>query len=318
MRYLLALLLVPLLFVAGCGDTEEGSGESGSASGSGSGSGELSGVTVSGSQDEKPALKFDNGFSVEKTEVDVIAEGDGDEVGKNDVVTVDYLGVNGKNGKEFDSSWSRDQEASFSLGPGMIAGFNTALAGQKVGSRVLTAIPPEDGYGQQGNPQAGIGGKDTLLFVIDIRGTSPSKATGTEVDPPADTPTLEVDENDVPTGFAKGGDTAPAPDQTTSHLLIEGEGAEVEKGQTVTMHFLGQVYPAGKVLASSWQQGPQPIPVGEGQPIKCFDELVGEKIGSRVMLICPPADAFGKKGNPQAGVEAGDSVIFAVDLLAAS
>jgi peptidylprolyl isomerase len=37
-----------------------------------------------------------------------------------------------------------------------------------VGSRVLVAIPPKDGYGSTGSPQAGIQGTDTLLFTIDI------------------------------------------------------------------------------------------------------------------------------------------------------
>ena len=42
------------------------------------------------------------------------------------------------------------------------------LIGKKVGSRVLLVIPPKDGYGEQGNPQGGISGTDTLVFVVDI------------------------------------------------------------------------------------------------------------------------------------------------------
>jgi peptidylprolyl isomerase len=37
--------------------------------------------------------------------------------------------------------------------------------GQTVGSRVLLAFPPADGYGAAGQPSAGI---DTLVFVVDI------------------------------------------------------------------------------------------------------------------------------------------------------
>ena len=33
------------------------------------------------------------------------------------------------------------------------------------------SIPPEYGYGSRGIPQAGIGGEDTLVFVIDIIST---------------------------------------------------------------------------------------------------------------------------------------------------
>jgi peptidylprolyl isomerase len=41
-----------------------------------------------------------------------------------------------------------------------------------VGSEVLIAIPPEDGYGKKGNAQAGIKGTDTLYFVVDIVGAA--------------------------------------------------------------------------------------------------------------------------------------------------
>ena len=48
--------------------------------------------------------------------------------------------------------------------PGGIKG----LVGQKVGSQVLLVIPPADGYGEAGAPNAGIGATDTLVFVIDL------------------------------------------------------------------------------------------------------------------------------------------------------
>ena len=248
----------------------------------------------------------------------MLSEGNGEKVGENDVVTVDYVGLNGKNGKEFDSSWSRKESASFTLGPNMITGFNKALAGQQVGSRVLVAIPPKDGYGEKGNPQAKIGGEDTLVFAIDIRETASSQAAGTEVEPPASVPALQTDDKGVPSGFSSDKDTAAAPKQATSHVLIKGEGEKVEKGQTVTMQYVGQVYGAKKPFDASWGRAPLTAPIGGGQPIECFDELIGQPVGSRVVLVCPPADAFGKQGNPQAGIKPDDSVLFAIDLLAAN
>ena len=50
----------------------------------------------------------------------------------------------------------------------MITGWDTGLAGQTVGSRVMLVIPPKDGYGSNGASQAGITGTDTLVFVVDI------------------------------------------------------------------------------------------------------------------------------------------------------
>jgi peptidylprolyl isomerase len=205
-RRLLVLSLVPLLFLAACGGGGSGSAQA------------LEGVTVQGGTDSKPKVQVEDGYSVDNMQVETLVKGDGEKVGGTDTVTVDYVGVNGRNGQEFDSSWKTGQPATFSLGPGMISGFNKALTGQTVGSRVVAAIPPEDGYGTQGNPQAGIRGTDTLVFVVDIRGVVPSEAQGRPVTPPADLPHLLTDPQGLPGQFHAVKTTAPAPKQVVVHL----------------------------------------------------------------------------------------------------
>jgi peptidylprolyl isomerase len=304
-RRLRVLFVLPLLFLAACG-----SGQSSAEA--------LPGVTVQGDTQSKPKVEFETGYSVDNTQVETVVKGDGARVGPTDTVTVDYVGINGRTGKEFDSSWKTGQPATFPLGPGMIGGFNKALAGQTVGSRVVAAIPPEDGYGAQGNPQAGIKGTDTLVFVIDIREVTPSEATGEPVPVPPDLPHLITDKEGLPAQFHAVKGTAPAPEQVEVHPVLQGDGEAIKPGQTVTMNFLGEVYPAGSAFAKTYGQSPQPFPIGQGQPLPCFDELVGQKLGSRVILICPPDSAFGPQGNPQAGIKGTDTLIFAIDLLSAS
>ena len=50
----------------------------------------------------------------------------------------------------------------------MIPGLETALVGQSIGSRVIAVIPPKEGFGATGNSQIGVGGTDTLVFVVDM------------------------------------------------------------------------------------------------------------------------------------------------------
>ena len=50
----------------------------------------------------------------------------------------------------------------------LVPGFDKGIVGQPVGSRVLLVLPPAEGYGKQGQAQAGIKGTDTLVFVVDI------------------------------------------------------------------------------------------------------------------------------------------------------
>ena len=50
---------------------------------------------------------------------------------------------------------------------GVIAGFQKAITGQKVGSTVAVAVTSADGY-PQGQPSAGIRPGDSLIFAIKV------------------------------------------------------------------------------------------------------------------------------------------------------
>jgi FKBP-type peptidyl-prolyl cis-trans isomerase len=101
-----------------------------------------------------------------------IVEGDGPMVRKGDTVTVNYHGVVWGSDTPFDSSFDRHEPAQFGIGVGqVIKGWDQTVVGHNVGSRLVVSIPPEYGYGRRGIPQAGIGGNDTLVFVIDIIAT---------------------------------------------------------------------------------------------------------------------------------------------------
>ena len=107
-----------------------------------------------------------------ETEVAVLKQGDGAVVGAGDLVTVQYRGVKWSDGSEFDSSWSRDAAPSQFPTSGVVPGFKMALEGQKVGSQVVVAMPPKDGYGEGETNDTDLTG-ETLVFVVDILATTP-------------------------------------------------------------------------------------------------------------------------------------------------
>ena len=108
------------------------------------------------------------GAPPKKLEIKEIEEGTGAEAKAGDEVTVQYVGVNYKSGKEFDASWDRGEPFSFKLGAGMvIPGWDQGVEGMKVGGRRELIIPPELAYGPEGSPPA-IGPNETLIFVIDL------------------------------------------------------------------------------------------------------------------------------------------------------
>jgi peptidylprolyl isomerase len=99
-----------------------------------------------------------------------LIEGDGPVARDDSLVTFDYFGQIYGSDKVFDQSYDREP-VTFPLGiGGLIKGWDEALVGLKRGSRVMIIAPPEYGYGAAGNPQAGIKGSDTLVFVLDILG----------------------------------------------------------------------------------------------------------------------------------------------------
>ena len=117
-----------------------------------------------------PTVTIPDGDAPTETKVAVLKQGDGATVGAGDLVVVQYLGVKWSDGKEFDSSWSRDAAPAQFQTTGVVAGFQKALEGQKVGSQVIVVMPPSDGYGASEGHELQ---KESLVFVVDILATTP-------------------------------------------------------------------------------------------------------------------------------------------------
>jgi peptidylprolyl isomerase len=147
---LLTIAVCAALAVAGCGGSSGSSSESTST------------------EKTKPTVEVPKGSPPKSLVVKEIEKGSGEEAKSGDEVTVQYVGVDYKNGKEFDSSWSRSEPFTFTLGSGqVIPGWEKGVEGMKVGGRRELIVPPELGYGKAGSPPA-IGPNETLVFVIDL------------------------------------------------------------------------------------------------------------------------------------------------------
>jgi hypothetical protein len=128
-------------------------------------------VAVTGPTDATaPRVTVTAPFSVSQTQVHTLKAGDGPVVSSIAKVSVCYMGVNGRDGSIFDSSYDRGAAVDFPL-TGVVTGFQKAIAGQKVGSTVAVAMVPDDGY-PEGQPAAGIRPGDSLIFAIKILSAS--------------------------------------------------------------------------------------------------------------------------------------------------
>jgi peptidylprolyl isomerase len=99
--------------------------------------------------------------------------------------------------------------------------------------------------------------------------------------------------------------------------LIKGTGATVQSGQTISVNYTGVIWDTGKQFDSSWDRG-EPIEtvIGTGQVIPGWDKgLVGQTVGSQVLLVVPPADGYGTTGSSDGTIKGTDTLVFVVDIL---
>jgi peptidylprolyl isomerase len=166
-RILLIIGACLALAIAGCGsDSSTTSSSSGDATTAPKESETTSNEAAT--KKTKPEVTVPKGAPPKKLETKDLEEGRGATAKAGDAVTVNYVGVNYKTGKEFDASWDRGEPFTFTLGAGeVIPGWDQGVAGMKVGGRRELIIPPSLGYGPAGAPPA-IPPNETLVFVVDL------------------------------------------------------------------------------------------------------------------------------------------------------
>ena len=106
---------------------------------------------------------------------------------------------------------------------------------------------------------------------------------------------------------------------TIKRMVIDdikiGEGPEVVKGDTVSVHYIGTLQNGTEFDNSKKRGSPFEFTVGNGQVISGWDEgLVGMRVGGQRILVIPPEKAYGEDGiGPIPG---NATLVFAIELLA--
>ena len=106
--------------------------------------------------------------------------------------------------------------------------------------------------------------------------------------------------------------------ELTVKTLVEGGGAPVTAGQTLSVNYVGVSYKTGEEFDSSWSRSqPFDVVIGQGQVIEGWDKgLIGVKVGSRVQLDIPAAMAYGDEASTS-GAPTGP-LRFVVDVISAA
>jgi FKBP-type peptidyl-prolyl cis-trans isomerase len=120
----------------------------------------------------KPKVVAPSGAPPKTLIVKDLIKGTGPAAKPGSTVTVQYVGVLYKGGKQFDASWNDGSGKPVTLPlTGVIKGWQAGIPGMKVGGRRELIIPASLGYGAQGSPPK-IPANAALVFVIDLHGVS--------------------------------------------------------------------------------------------------------------------------------------------------
>lgn len=279
----------------------------------------LSAVTLSGDAAVAPTVTFEAPLAITSEVVEVADKGAGEVLADGQIVTFNFLVCDIATGQKMHSTWGTTPEANApesyilsesNFGPTLTA----ALDGASVGTRVLWGQPGLSA--EQSFTGEAVNG---FLYVLTVTGTqkvldAATGATVTPTDPSLPTVTFAdgTPTVSVPPSFA-------SPAELVVQPLIQGEGATVEAGQSVTVKYTGWLTD-GTQFDSSWhREAPNDVlafTAGAGEVIPGWDQgVVGQKVGSRLLLVIPSGLAYGDKANGE--IPPNSTLIFVVDILAA-
>jgi peptidylprolyl isomerase len=118
----------------------------------------------------EPGVPLSTGDGVADTEFEDLVVGEGPALELGDTAVIRYVNFRGDNGVPLESNWGNDP-LQVPFEEGLLPGLLDGMTGMKVGGRRAVTIPPEDGFGPEGNPQGGLPADTDMIFVIELIGT---------------------------------------------------------------------------------------------------------------------------------------------------
>ncbi|MEV4115845.1 FKBP-type peptidyl-prolyl cis-trans isomerase [Nonomuraea sp. NPDC049695] len=300
-----------ILFAAACGSDDSAStGASGAPAAAGA-----SGVKVTGNVGGKPTVTFPSGTPATKSSYEVIQPGAGNGIKSGDRVIVNLTVYNwdGKGNAVQGSSYDTKKPETIAVNEQIPQVLQEGFTKVKHGGRLLAVLASDSAPQQQATAPA----EATKVFVFDVVGTAPAPlkaATGKETGESIKGVKVENPGGEKPPTLSTKTKEKPS-DKLVVKTLIQGTGAKVQPGQTLTVNYTGKIWGTDKQFDSSWERG-QPAEFPLGNVIQGWQQgLAGVPVGSRVVMSIPPALGYGDQA--QQGIPAKSTLVFVVDVLAA-
>ncbi|WGL50768.1 FKBP-type peptidyl-prolyl cis-trans isomerase [Nocardioides sp. BP30] len=318
---LLPLLLVPALAACGGGSNKDDAKSTASASASTGPSTGITGVSFTGDVGKSVTATWKSTIAMPSTTtVKTLVKGTGDTIAANDSVSA-YLWIgDGTTKKTAYSDYQQGAAESLPNNGQLGTVFDKLFSGQTYGSRVVAVTNATDLLGSAtAGSQLGIGAKDSVVVVADLVKKAPTSPTPSDAKvhtaKPGSQPTVVLKKG-VVSGLNWKGVKKPSLTTPVQRVILkQGKGAKVKASDTVTVNYLGETYKATKPFDESYSTGKK-LSTQLDQLIKGWAiGLDGVKVGSRVLLQIPPADAYG--ATAQTNIPANSTLWFVIDVVKA-
>lgn len=280
-------------------------------------------VKVTGAAGKTPKATFPTPIVAKSSEVTVAKAGHGMTAQKGSMVDIDVTLYNAKTGKSvaataYDGSSFLRAIAGKGLPPqsGAVtpSSIADALVCAQAGSRIVLTSPNK-------KVNAGISGLTSAVAVIDVNAVYLGKADGVNQLPKDGMPDVITAVDGQPGIVVQ---ELQKPDTVRTETVKAGGGATVTKNSKPVIMLTTWTWPTGgdkpAVLdqqgLDTWTSGSAvSLDLATSPYPKAFTQaLIGQRVGSQVLIVLPPKDGFPASGAPQ-GVGANDTLIFVVDIL---
>lgn len=268
-------------------------------------------VTADGALGSSPDVEFPTPLVAKSPQVSVIEAGDGELVESGAQAEITLTTLFGADG----------QDVTGQLQSGLIAAgtegqvLSEALVCAHVGDRLALVSSSALAFGEGGGAQFNLEDDDTVVMVLDVTGVYLGKADGFNQLPQDGMPTVVTEVDGTP-GVSTLLQTPPA--STRSSVIKAGDGAVVRAGDQLIAQYSIFTWPESgqpEFVGGSWDRGAQILPLTEetGIPQGWLDAVVGQRIGSQILVVLAPGDGSFSEESAPAGVDA--TYIVVVDLL---
>lgn len=273
-------------------------------------------ITAKAVSNGAPEITIPAGIKSDKIETNVLTAGKGIKFTGNQLVNLEYIGLNAATNKAFQSSkFDGTDSATEYIKAGQQLDFCHALSGVAEGSTVAVFVPPAIAHNGKGIAELKVGPSDAIVFIFKLVKIYLSKAIGAEQPQQAGFPTVVRATTGQP-GITFLKTDAPTTQKTA--VLIQGHGDKLKLGQNITVHYSGFVWSTKVKFDSSWDNGqPAQFKLDAKSLIPGFvDALKDQRIGSQIITVIPPDKAYGAQAQQQ--IPANSTLIFVIDILGAT